>query len=74
MLIVYKSCLHNSMQTRKIPHRSSIEVIFFVLYYKRNIKHFFPYRYSVISTLVEMGKTRNCVETVRRQRDVHQHG
>jgi hypothetical protein len=36
-----------------------------VLYYKTNIKHFFPYWYTVISTLVEIGKTRNCVKTLR---------
>ena len=36
---------------------------FFVLYYKRNIKHF-PRWYTVISTLVKIGKTRNCVKTL----------
>ena len=47
------------MKTRKISRRSSIEVNLYIfpLYYKRNIKHFFPCRYTVISTLVEIGKT-----------------
>ena len=39
-----------------------LSLYFFVLYYKTNIKHFFPYWYIVISTLVEIGKTRNCVQ------------
>jgi hypothetical protein len=42
-----------------------LSLCFFVLYYKTNIKHFFRidtvYR-LVISTLVEIGKTRNCVK------------
>jgi hypothetical protein len=33
-----------------------------VLYYKIKYKTFFPYWYTVISTLVEIGKTRNCVK------------
>ena len=37
---------------------------FFVVYYKRNIKHF-PCCYTVISTLVKIGKTRNCMKTLR---------
>ena len=32
------------------------------IWYLRNIKHF-PCWYTVISTRVEIGKTRNCVET-----------
>jgi hypothetical protein len=41
-----------------------LSLCFFVLYYKTNIKHF-PCWYTVISTLVEIGKTRNCVKTLR---------
>ena len=40
----------------------------FVYWYLRNIKHF-PCRYTVISTRVESGKTRNYVETRRPQAD-----
>ena len=45
---------------------------FFVLYYKRNIKHF-PCWYTVMSTRVKIGKTRNCVETRRPQGGVFSH-
>ena len=40
--------------------------------YLRNIKHF-PCLYTVISTRVEIGKTRNCVETQRPQGGVFSH-
>ena len=41
-------------------------------WYLRNIKHF-PCWYTVISTRVEIGKTRNCVETRRPQGGVFSH-
>ena len=40
--------------------------------YLRNIKHF-RCRYTVISTPVEIGKTRNCVETRRLRGGVFSH-
>ena len=40
------------------------------IFYLRNIKHF-PCWYTVISTRVEIGKTRNCVKTRRPQGGVH---
>ena len=52
------------MSTRKISHHSSVK--FSVLYYKRNIKHFFRID-TVISTLVKIGKTRNCGRRVSTQ-------
>ena len=42
----------------------SLTLYFFVLYYKK-IYNIFPYGYTVITTLVEIGKTRNCVKTLR---------
>ena len=44
-----------------------LPLYFFVLYYKTNSKTFFRIGvvYSVISTLVEIGKTQNCVKTLR---------
>jgi hypothetical protein len=36
-------------------------------YIIKKYKTFFPYWYTVISTLVEIGKTRNFVKTLRRR-------
>ena len=51
------------MSTRKISRHSSVKVLCAILYKK--YKTFFPYWYTVISTLVKIGKTRNCVKTLR---------
>ena len=45
-------------------HGKFLSLYFFVLYLKKSTKHF-PYWYTIISTLVEIGKTRNCAKTFR---------
>ena len=64
--LVLRRCRHIRL-CDLLQLKESIEVL-----HLRNIKHF-PCWYTVISTRVEIGKTRNCVETRRPQGEVFSH-
>jgi hypothetical protein len=63
-IINSECCLANShVDITQCQHGTFLSLYFFVLYYKNN-KIFFHID-IVISTLVEIGKTRNCAKTLQ---------